>query len=165
MLNTQKKRFAEERLKGCNQTEAAKRAGYSEKTAYSKGNQLAKDKDVIEYTEKLKAKQAKAAARVEKVAEPEPQPTQQPEPDQDNAPELAQVKTIDDPLAVMRQIMNDNLLVDPKLSLEAAKALAVFTVSKPGEAGKKEQKNAAAKKAASKFQGMAAPKLIVNNQG
>ena len=43
-------------------------------------------------------------------------------------------------------MMND-LEADPKLRLDAAKALASFTVAKPGEGGKKDQKADAAKQA------------------
>jgi len=157
MLNTQKKRFAEERLAGANQTEAARRAGYSEKTAYSKGNQLAKDKDVLEYMAKLRGEPAEP--------EPEPQPAANPEPgiEPDEPPKVVNNKVSDDPVEVMRQIMKDNVFLDPKLALEAAKALAPYTNQKLSEPGKKDQKNAAAKKAASKFRGMAPPKLVVNN--
>ena len=47
------------------------------------------------------------------------------------------------PLRFMRDVMND-VQEDPKLRLDAAKALAAFTVAKPGEKGKKELKQEAA---------------------
>lgn len=55
-----------------------------------------------------------------------------------------------DPLEFMRQMMND-LEADPKLRLDAAKALAAFTVAKPGDKGKKDEKADAAKEAGKKF--------------
>lgn len=56
----------------------------------------------------------------------------------------------DDPLEFMRQVMND-LEADPKLRLDAAKSLAAFTVAKPGDKGKKEERADAAKSAGKKF--------------
>ena len=52
-----------------------------------------------------------------------------------------------DPLEYMRQVMQD-AEEDPRLRLEAAKALASFTIAKPGAQGKKEQQKDAARKAA-----------------
>ncbi|MCY1545756.1 hypothetical protein D9M68_817110 [compost metagenome] len=46
----------------------------------------------------------------------------------------------------MRQVMQDEE-ADPRLRLEAAKALASFTVVKPGSSGKKDQQREAAKRA------------------
>lgn len=49
MLTPKKKRFCDEYLIDTNATNAAKRAGYSEKTAYSQGQRLLKDVDVAAY--------------------------------------------------------------------------------------------------------------------
>lgn len=49
MLTPKKKRFSDEYLVDCNATQAAIRAGYSEKTAYSQGQRLLKDVDVAAY--------------------------------------------------------------------------------------------------------------------
>lgn len=59
MLNAKQQAFAEEYLKDKNATQAAKRAGYSEKTAYSIGVQLLKKSEIQEF---LKEKQEEAAA-------------------------------------------------------------------------------------------------------
>ena len=48
-LNPKQKAFADYYIECGNQTEAAKRAGYSEKTAYSQGNRLMKHADVSAY--------------------------------------------------------------------------------------------------------------------
>jgi phage terminase small subunit len=48
-LNDRQKKFCEEYLIDLNATQAAKRAGYSERTAYSKGQQLLKKVEIQEY--------------------------------------------------------------------------------------------------------------------
>ncbi len=53
-LNDRQKRFADEYLIDFNATEAAKRAGYSEKTAYSMGSENLKKPDILDYIEKRK---------------------------------------------------------------------------------------------------------------
>lgn len=63
-----------------------------------------------------------------------------------------------DPIQFMRGVMNDPAQ-DPKLRLDAAKALASFTVAKPGEKGKKQQKQEAAEKSATGRFGAAPPPL------
>lgn len=66
--------------------------------------------------------------------------------------------TFDCPLEFMRHMMNREE-EEPKLRLDAAKALASYTVAKPGEKGKKEEQKEAAKRVAgsSKFGVQAAP--------
>ncbi|WP_158783288.1 terminase small subunit [Pantoea sp. BAV 3049] len=149
MLTGQKKKFADALMKGSNQRQAAIQAGYSEKTAKVKGSQLAKDKDVIGYMERVRA-----INPADSLSEPVRQA---------DLPPVETPTQFDDPIAVMKRIMSDNLLVDPKLSLEAAAKLAPYVCQKMGDTGKKEAKDAAAKKAASKFSGMAPPKLVVSN--
>lgn len=58
-ISLRKQKFVDAMLKSPNATEAAKAAGYAEKTAASAGSRLMKDPDV----------QAALAARAEKVAE------------------------------------------------------------------------------------------------
>lgn len=64
----------------------------------------------------------------------------------------------DDPLDFMRHMMKDSS-EDPRLRLEAAKSLAAYTLSKPGEKGKKEEKADAAKEVARKFGTIPPPKM------
>lgn len=52
-LNKQRELFANEYFIDLNATQAAIRAGYSEKTAYSQGQRLLKNVEVQEYLEKL----------------------------------------------------------------------------------------------------------------
>lgn len=64
-----------------------------------------------------------------------------------------------DPKEFLTALMNDPAS-EMKLRVDAAKALMPFTYQKLGEGGKKEQKDAAAKKVASRFASAAPPKLV-----
>ncbi len=144
-LTEQKRRYAAARLSGLGKKAAAIEAGCPEKTAAQAGSRYEKDPDV-----QAAMGRAVIAAEIRRD-----QPAADPDP---HIPEKA-----GDPLEFMRQMMND-LAADPKLRLDAAKALAAFTVAKPGEQGKKEQKADAAKKAgAGRFGQIAPPRLAVNN--
>ncbi|HHK9560487.1 TPA: terminase small subunit, partial [Escherichia coli] len=55
-----------------------------------------------------------------------------------------------DPVKAMGRILVENLIIDPKLALDAAWRLAQFTHYKKGDAGKKSAKGDAAKKAANR---------------
>ncbi|EEW9076556.1 terminase small subunit, partial [Escherichia coli] len=68
-----------------------------------------------------------------------------------------------DPVKAMGQILVENLIIDPKLALDAAWRLAQFTHHKKGDAGKKSAKGDAAKKAANRFAVPPPPRLVVNN--
>lgn len=57
-LNDKQKRFCEEYLVDYNATQAATRAGYSEKTAYSQGHDLLKKPEIVAYIDELKEKTA-----------------------------------------------------------------------------------------------------------
>ncbi|EPF3218150.1 terminase small subunit [Enterobacter hormaechei] len=152
MLTGQKKKFADALMRGENQTQSAKSAGYSEKTAKIKGSQLAKDKDVLAYMERVKSLPDGVSEEVE--------PTKK-----NTVPRVEIPPRYEDPIEVMKKIMNDNILLDPKLSLEAAAKLAPYVCQKVAEPGKKAAKNEAAKKAVNKFGAMTPPKLVVNNKG
>lgn len=151
MLTGQKKKFADALMRGENQTQSAKSAGYSEKTAKIKGSQLAKDKDVLTYMERVKNL---PDGGCEEVGMPE---TEQ-------VPDVEIPPRYEDPIEVMKKIMSDNIIVDPKLSLEAAAKLAPYVYQKIAEPGKKAAKKEAAKKAVNKFGAMTPPKLVVNNK-
>lgn len=70
----------------------------------------------------------------------------------------------EDPKVFLLALMN-NQEADIKIRAEAAKVLMPFIHAKPGEAGKKDERKEAAKKAgAGKFAPASAPKLIVNNR-
>lgn len=164
MLTTKKRGYADAIMRGENQTQSAISAGYSAASAKYKGHQLSKDRDVLAYIQRVKPK---TEEKPKPVATAEPVKSQK-KPDvssseMDSVPELIKPEAFDDPLVVMRRIMNDNLFTDPKLSLDAAAKLAPYVASKMAETGKKQAKNSAAKKAANSFTSMMPPKLIVNN--
>ena len=63
------------------------------------------------------------------------------------------------PLDYLLEVMRDSE-VDPRVRLQAASLAAPLCHAKKGEAGKKEEKDAAAKKAHSRFAPAAPPKLV-----
>lgn len=90
---------------------------------------------------------------------------------QKRAPTVAQVAArvplelaphqLEDPLEFMRAVMAD-ANEDPKLRLDAAKALASFTYAKPGDKGKKDEQQEKAKNAAGgKFAAAATPPTLL----
>ena len=98
------------------------------------------------------------------MEEPIPEPKQTP---QKSAPPPAKKEVYqkplstpingdEDPLAFMRQMMSDPN-EDPRLRLDAAKALAPYVYPKQGEKGKTELKQESAKEAHAKFKPAAAP--------
>lgn len=127
----QKRRYAEARLSGATKKQAAVLAGCPEGTASQAAVRLEKDRDVLAAMGRITL--AEAAKPVVTV----PPPTGDPDP---FVPASA-----DDPLEFLRGVMNDPK-ADPKLRLDAAKALASYTVAKPGEKGKKEQRQSDAEK-------------------
>ncbi|EKF6774379.1 hypothetical protein FA071_04345 [Pseudomonas aeruginosa] len=131
-LTEQKRRYAAARLSGLGKKAAAIEAGCPEKTAAQAASRYEKDADVqAAMGRQLKAAEKKVAAT-----------------SVDHDPYIP--ARSDDPLEFMRQMMND-LEADPKLRLDAAKSLAAFTVAKPGDKGKKEERADAAKSAGKKF--------------
>ncbi|HHN1258257.1 TPA: terminase small subunit [Pseudomonas aeruginosa] len=127
-LTEQKRRYAAARLSGMGKKAAAIEAGCPEKTAAQAASRYEKDPDV----QATMGRQLKVAqARVEVVST-------------DTDPYIPAQSS--DPLEFMRQMMND-LEADPKLRLDAAKALAGFTIAKPGEKGKKEERQEKAEEA------------------
>ncbi|MEQ6474197.1 terminase small subunit [Comamonas sp. wu1-DMT] len=149
-LTGKKRLFAEALLAGKSNKEAALAAGYSAASASAAGSRLAKDKDVL-------AHQQRKAAAVEKPEEVAPKA---------DAPlgsfDLSQALAHRDPRAFLLAAMND-VLLEPKLRIDAAKALMPFEFAKKGEGGKKEQQADAAKKVASRFTPAAPPKLATAN--
>ncbi|WP_425322935.1 terminase small subunit [Escherichia coli] len=154
MLTGQKRKFAQALMSGSSQAEAARKAGYSEKTARSQGSRLAKDPDIIAFISKKRG----AEVIVEQaVSEP------------DELPKVVNrtVKEFDDPLEFLKAVMND-VSEETDVRKDAAKAMLPYLHPKKGEGGKKDARHAAAAKVAatgSKFGAMAPPKLVVNNKG
>ena len=145
-LTGKKRAFADAVLAGFSNKEAAIRAGYSAATAAQAGARLVKDKDVAPYL----ASQPKAAGGASAAQAPAPPP----------APtfDISTALMHSDPKAFLAAAMNDPAL-DPKLRIDAAKALMPFTHAKLGEGGKKDQKNEEAKKVGGRFSAAVPPKL------
>lgn len=153
-LTAKKRRFADAVLAGKANKDAAIEAGYSAATASAAGSRLVKDKDVALYL---------AAQRIQQESKPEPVAKAAAgrvlPPDFD----LDAMTSFTDPKAFLIAAMNDGR-TEPKLRVDAAKALMPFVHAKIGETGKKDAKGAAAEKAANKFAALATPKLVVNNR-
>ena len=145
MAITQKKKlFAQAKREGKSNTDAAIFAGYSADTAPQAGSRLAKDKDVIgEIGRKEKIEVAKEVAKETGIRL--------------DIPDLGTMYK--DPKDFLMAVMND-VESDMKTRSEAAKALMPFIHQKKGETGKKEVDAENAKKIASRFSAVAAPKLV-----
>lgn len=151
-LTDKKRRYVTARLSGLSGAKAAIAAGYSEKGAAQAAARLNKDPDV-----------AAALQRAENVN----QQVNLPAP-ADESPEPAGVALglealglTSDPKKVLVALMND-ASEDPKLRLEAAKALMPFVHARKGEAGKKESKQEEAQKVAGRFTAAAPPRLVAS---
>jgi phage terminase small subunit len=142
-LTGKKRLFAEAVKAGKSNKDAAIAAGYSAKTASAAGSRLVKDPDVVAYLAKCKKDNA---------SEPKEPTADVPGPMFD----LNAAMQHKDPKTFLLAAMND-LALDPKQRIEAAKALMPFMHKKLGEGGKKEQKEESAKKAANKFARTSAP--------
>lgn len=73
--------------------------------------------------------------------------------------ELIKMDKGTDPKEFLMSIVGDEC-ADPRVRIDAAKALLPYTHPKLGEGGKKEQRNEEAKKVASRFAPAAPPKLV-----
>jgi phage terminase small subunit len=130
-LTEQKRRYAEARLSGMPKKQAAISAGCPERTASQAASRLEKDREVQAAIWRLKVLESQNPGVTPDAPKGEPDayiPAQAP-----------------DAVTFFFQVMND-LAADPKLRLDAAKAHAAYTVAKPGEMGKKEQRQEEAEK-------------------
>ncbi len=129
-LTGKKRLFADAVLAGKSNKLAAIAAGYSPATASAAGSRLVKDAAVAEHIRKHR-KATEAG---------ETPPNDRP------AFDISQALAHKDPRAFLLAAMNDGAL-EPKLRIDAAKALMPFEFAKMGEGGKKDAKQAAAEKA------------------
>lgn len=129
-LTGKKRLFADAVLAGKSNKDAAIAAGYSAASASAAGSRLVKDGQVAEYLAKHRT------AKQKSEAPPEARPKF----------DLSQALAHKDPRAFLLAAMNDGEL-DPKLRIDAAKALMPFEFAKKGESGKKELQAEAAKQA------------------
>lgn len=140
-LTGKKRLFANAVLAGKSNKDAAIAAGYSSATASAAGSRLVKDAEVAEYIKKhKKAKDAGEAP-----------------PDDHPSFDLNQAMAHKDPRVFLMAAMND-VALDPKLRIDAAKALMPFEFAKKGEGGKKDARQEAAEKAATGKFGLRAVK-------
>lgn len=129
-LTGKKKAFADAVLAGKSNKEAAIAAGYSAATASAAGSRLVKDKEVAAYLEKHREAAAKGEA-----------------PSQEGPTfDLTAALQHADPKVFLTAAMND-VELDPKQRIIAAKALMPFMHPKLGEGGKKDEAAGRAKKA------------------
>lgn len=160
MLTAQKRKYALALISGMSKKDAAIKAGYSEKSARSKGSQLAKDPEVIAFIGRKKKEKIEVddvPTHGKKVNTPAVKIEAEPEPEIVRA-----AGEYDDPLEFLKSVMN-NRAEDIDTRKDAAKAMLPYIHSKKGEGGKKDAKQAAAQAIASKFTGMAPPQLVVSN--
>lgn len=160
MMTKQKQAYADARMLGLNFKDSAIAAGCPEKTAKQAGSRLEKDADVQAAIGRMVASRKKAKTKpVVKEVAPEPPQQLRPLPVPDSVHIPAAIHD-GDPIAFMTAMMND-VEADPKLRLDAAKAKAMFTIAKPGDVGKKEQKEKDAGKVAGGRFSPAKPPLSV----
>lgn len=165
MLTAQKRKYALALMSGMSQKDAAVKAGYSEKSARSKGSQLAKDPEVIAFIErkkreKIEIDEVPACRRdVNTPAENVYTPAVNNEPGAGGRQGY-----YEDPIEYLKAVMN-GVEPDDMGRRDAAKAMLPYMHQKKGEGGKKDAKAEAAKKAANKFAVQQPPKLVVNNRG
>ena len=149
-LTGRKRAFADAKLAGLSNKDAAIAAKYSPATASASGSRLVKDPDIVKYLAEQKKLIRQRA--VDKSAPAAPAPPERPPFD------LAALVGFSDPKAFLKAVMNEPD-VDLRQRVEAAKALMPFEHQKKGEGGKKDAQADAAKQAANKFATPKAPGL------
>lgn len=154
-LTDKKRQYVAARLSGLLGAKAAIAAGYSEKGAAQAAARLNKDPDVIAALQRAE----RVNNDVNNAASPSGAA------DQEMAGiGLAALGLTSDPKRVLVALMND-ANEEPKLRLEAAKALMPFVHARVAEQGKKEAKNEAARKVANRFAPSAPPLRMVKGGG
>lgn len=149
-LTPKKRKFVDALKSGLSGAKAAVHAGYSEKGAAQAASRLMKDPDVLAALERTKdvnkqVNNVNQDGKHKLASEGEVLPDK---PEQKIVPDIGldQLGLTSDPKKVLVAIMNDGQ-EDPKLRLEAAKALMPFVHPRVAPQGKKEAQNSAAKKA------------------
>ena len=145
-LTAKQAAFVAAYLVDTNGKKAAIKAGYSAAGAEVAASRLLRHPKVAAALKKAKA-EAAASTKSAKAEAPAPKF------------DLASALQHKDPRAFLLAAMND-LDLEPKLRIDAAKTLMPFEYPKKGETGKKEQANENAKKVSSRFAAAAPPKLV-----
>jgi phage terminase small subunit len=157
-LTDKKRRFVDALLSGLSGAKAAIHAGYSENGAAQAAARLMRDKHVLaalgrnaEVNKGVNKNRVNKKAEAANTTEPNSPASGPHDTAADTGPMdgigLKALGLTSDPREVLVAIMND-ALEEPKLRLEAAKALMPFTHGKIAEQGKKGAKQAAADKVA-----------------
>ena len=153
-LTGKKKVFADAILAGDTNKNAAIRAGYSAATASAAGSRLVKDPAVVGFLATSRAAKPKTAKSKTADVAPADQPAS------GGAKfDLAAAMQHTDPKAFLTAAMND-MELDPKQRIIAARALMPFVHGKVADQGKKDSEKDAAKEAGKgKFSPGEPPKL------
>ncbi|MCF7537581.1 terminase small subunit [Pseudomonas petrae] len=154
-LTPKKRAFIAAVREGASNKDAAIAAGCPVKTASSAGSRLAKDPDVIAELHKLDSlhplKADVKTVKGVKAGEAAPSPEEMVGQGEPTPFDLNKALTHRDPKDFLLAVMND-FKSEPKLRVDAAKALMPFVHPRKGESGKKEQaKDKAAQVAAGRF--------------
>lgn len=145
---------------GASNKDAAIAAGYAAPSASVAGSRLAKHPEVMSALAKTGINKTVKAAGSKTEA---PCPSESvPEEPIEAGFDLAQALRHSDPKDFLLAVMND-FGTEPKLRVDAAKALMPFLHPRKGESGKKDSAKEAAEKAAGKFSKQAPPKLVAAN--
>jgi phage terminase small subunit len=154
-LTGKKKAFADAVLAGSSNKAAAIAAGYSPATASPAGSRLVKDKEVAAYLAKARSAPAKADHAAGDVKQPA---------GADQAFDLTKALQHQDPKSFLLAAMND-IELDQRQRIDAAKALMPFMHQKLGEGGKKEDAANKAKQAgAGRFKPAPTPLKLVGGK-
>jgi phage terminase small subunit len=135
-FNSQKKAYVDGLRAGMRKKEAAIAAGYAASCASQTAARLSKDPGVLAYMARLDTPQS-VQVTAESVAPDTPPPVPA------IAPALPKTASID-PLEYMESVISDPMQ-DPKLRLDAAKALAPYRHPRLEVANKKDEKDKKAK--------------------
>ncbi|MDD1976939.1 terminase small subunit [Pseudomonas tussilaginis] len=155
-LTPKKRAFVDALRGGASNKDAAIAAGYAASSASQAGSRLAKDPLVLAELAALGFnKNVKASKAPAKPIEPAHETLSE---DREPSFDLSKALTFSDPKAFLLATMND-FEAEPKLRVDAAKALMPFIHPRKGEGGKKDEKEQAAQRAASRFGASAAPPL------
>lgn len=150
-LTNQQRLYAEARFSGLNKKDSALAAGCPAKSASQAGSRLEKHPNVVAHLARLKANESDNNPGVGR----DPLP-----PGIDVAAPF-----YDDPKDLLVAEMN-NPLLDPKTKIQAATALLSYFHQKPGEGGKKEAADAAARDASTgRFKPAPPPQLSLIKTG
>jgi len=141
MLTHKKRKFVAALKRGLSNRQAAIDAGYSEKTASQAGARLAKDLDVQAHMSRQDP-----VGRLQNAGKNTGVPFDF----------GGKAQRHDDPLDFLATVMND-ASEDMRLRMDAAKTLMPYLHVRKGEGGKKDARQDAAQKVASRFNACAPP--------